>query len=67
MRRSRQRCGSRQPGLGLRVMPEEKHLREAFAGMGLKRPFEEAIKSPAIAICLRNVAYSRLNRSTGRT
>jgi len=69
MRRSR--CQHRQPALGLRVMPDDKDMRQVFQEMGIDRPFEEAIKSPAIEICVRNTAEARINRQrtskNGRT
>lgn len=58
--RTRRAARCLQPGLGLRVMPSERDLRAVHEDARIRVPFEQAIASPALAICLRNAAEERL-------
>lgn len=39
-----------------RPMPSEQALRAAYDQVNLRKPFQQAIADPALAICLRNLA-----------
>lgn len=66
-RRSRTEA-QHQAGLELRVIPGEPELRATYREFfGERHSFEEAMKDPGIAICVRNTTAARMNRPGKRT